>query len=278
MYSSIMSHLSLSRLSHALSTYQHQVSNDYKRFKHWFQEEDLEKVPYQSAVVIVLFRDPYDWVEAMRVEPHHAHDHLAWFAPYEPGKKVKHMAKPLPWKEFVTKPWIGHRGKHDKAIRKNHNGIQNATCMDHYKYVDAAPCSALDSPFVRGLGEYKYEFQQDGSERGFPSIVDLRRAKIDNMLSVSKFMGTRAFFTFQYETLNWNGTEILLRNVEEATGLKAKCNVTFGKNHRSTRNRRRQLLEKTIRAHDALPNDFIQWMNRYVDWEVEGKIGYYRRG
>ena len=235
-------------------------------------------------MVIVLFRDPYDWVEAMRIEPHHAHDHLAWYKPYDPAKKVREMAKPLPWKEFVTKPWIGRRGKHDEQIRKknqnNNGGIQNATCMDHYTYVDVAPCLALDSIYVKGLADYKYELRHDGSERGYPSIIDLRRDKIKNMLSVSNFTGTRAFFSFQYEDLNWNGTSILLRSIEEATGLKAKCNATMGKNHgtSSTRNRRRHLRKKTIRAHDALPDDFIQWMNRYVDWEVEGKIGYTRRG
>jgi hypothetical protein len=51
-----------------------QVTNTYKRYKHWFQEEDLLKVPDKSAVVVAMFRDPYNWVEAMRVEPHHAHD------------------------------------------------------------------------------------------------------------------------------------------------------------------------------------------------------------
>lgn len=66
--------------------------------------------------------------------------------------------------------------------------------MDRYSYVDAAPCSALDSPDVKGLGEYKYEYQHDGSERGFTSIIYLRRDKINNMLSVADFGGTREFF------------------------------------------------------------------------------------
>jgi hypothetical protein len=210
----------------------------------------------------------------MRVEPHHAHDHLQWFQPFDPTKKVKEMAKPLRWKEFVTKPWIGRRGKHDEKIRKAViGGIVNATttCMDRYSYVDAAPCSKLDSLYVHGLGEYKYELQHDGSERGFPSIIDLRRDKINNMLSVADFRGTKAFFPFRYEALNENGTSILLRSVEEATGLKAKCNATLGKSHR-------RLIKKRISKHGELPGDYIQWMNRYVDWEVEGKIGYFRRG
>ena len=218
-----------------------------------------------------MFRDPYDWVEAMRVEPHHAHNHLQWFRPYDPTKKVKDMAKPLSWKEFVTKPWIGKRGQHDRKIRNRKGGIANATCMDRYSFRDAAPCSKKDSPYVKGLGDYKYELQHDGSERGFSSIIDLRREKIKNMLSVANFRGTKALFPFRYEDLNFNGTSALLKSLEESTGFKAKCNATLGEGHR-------QIVEKRISKHDALPGDFMRWMNRYVDWETEDQIGYSRRG
>jgi hypothetical protein len=135
--------------------------------------------------------------------------------------------------------------------------------MDNYTYVDAAPCTIEDSPFVKGLGQYKYEYQHDGSERGFSSIIDLRRDKIENILSVADFRGTRAFFPFRYEDLDANGTSSLLRSVEEATGLTAKCNATMG---------------KAITTYNALPNDYIRWMNEYVDWDMESRIGYSKRG
>jgi len=47
-----------------------QVNNEYTRYKHWFQEDTLQTK--NSAVVVSMFRDPMDWVEAMRWEPHHA--------------------------------------------------------------------------------------------------------------------------------------------------------------------------------------------------------------
>ena len=39
-----------------IPTYVHQVSNNYKRFKHWFQEDDDEVriVPEKSAVVSII--------------------------------------------------------------------------------------------------------------------------------------------------------------------------------------------------------------------------------
>ena len=165
------------------------VDNHYKRYKHWFQEDDIELVPEQSAVVIVLFRDPFDWIEAMRVEPHHSPYHLKWIKPYEPDVKVKKLTKPLGWKQFVTKPWVGKRGKADQFIREN-KSIANVTCLDRYRYDEIKPCSEEDSQIINGLANTKYENLHDGSGRAYPSIIDLRRAKIINHLSVANFRGT----------------------------------------------------------------------------------------
>jgi hypothetical protein len=250
-----------------------QVTNHYTRYKHWFQEEDLTRVPENSAVVVVMFRDPYNWVEAMRVEPHHAHDHIRWLRPYNEKKLWKTMAIPLEWKEFVTQPWIGFRGSMDKNTSEIPGGIESAECMDSYSFYDAVPCSKYDSPFLRGLGEYKYEYQHDGSERGFSSIIDLRREKILNHLSVANFRGTRAFLPYRFEDLNENGTGMLLKSMEEATGMKARCNATVGK----APHRRRLDVKKHITQHRELPKDFIKWMDRFVDWEVESRIGYFKR-
>ena len=124
------------------------MTKEYSRFKHWFQEEDPTKISDDSAVVIVMFRDPYNWVEAMRVEPHHAHDHVDW----PKNKEYNHTmgwrdngGLPLQWKEFVTKPWIGRRGPIDAKIGTTQESMEHAECMDSYSYWDAAPCSAKDS-------------------------------------------------------------------------------------------------------------------------------------
>jgi hypothetical protein len=66
----------------------------------------------------------------------------------------------------------------------------------------------------------------------------------------------------RYEDLNANGTSGSLQSIEEATGIKANCSAIMGKGA----HRRR------------LKHEFIDWMNRFVDWEVESRIGYYRRG
>jgi hypothetical protein len=143
--------------------------------------------------------------------------------------------------------------------------------MDSYSFYDAAPCSVDDSLTVEGLGKYKYEFQHDGSERGFSSIIDLRREKILNHLSVADFRGTRAFISFRFEDISDNGMVDLVSSVEDLTGLKAKCNATVG-------TAPNLLAQQKITKLKELPGDYVKWMDRFVDWEVESQVGYSRRG
>ncbi len=185
-----------------------------------------------------MFRDPYDWVEAMRVEPHHAHSHIKMLNFIDRHKKRRSW-DPLEWKEFVTKPWIGKANTDE----------------------------------IDGLADNFYELQWDGSGRAYSSIIDLRRDKIINHLSVADFAGTKAFLPMRYEDLNANGTSVLLESIEEAAGVKAKCSAITGKGGR----RRRRLNAKPITKHAELPNEFIEWMNEFVDWEVESRIGYHSR-
>jgi len=192
-------------------------------------------VPEKSAVVVAMFRDPYDWVEAMRVEPHHAHSHINMLSD---TRKEGRTWRSLGWKEFVTKPWIG-KANTDEIDGLNHNF---------------------------------YELQWDGSGRAYSSIIDLRRDKIINHLSVADYVGTKAFLPMRYEDLNANGTSVLLQSIEEVAGVKANCSAVTGKG-----GRRRRLNAKPITKHSKLPDEFIDWMNEFVDWEVEGRIGYHKR-
>ncbi|ACI64228.1 predicted protein [Thalassiosira pseudonana CCMP1335] len=216
------------------------------QFKHWFQEEDPERVPSKSAVVVSMYRDPYDWVWAMKERPHHAHDHIG-----------------LEWRPFVTKPWIGKRGPNDKNITLTPGLRNNVTCLERYSFKEIIPCSKGDSPSKKGYADYKYELYHDGSERAYSSIVDLRKEKIENHLSVAEFDGTRAFYPFRYEDLEANSTQVLLDLLEGATGIRPRCNAT----------------EPRVGGvkHKTVPKEFVEWMNQFVDWDVEYQIGYMRR-
>jgi len=243
------------------------VTNTYVRGQYWFQDEGLSRIPENSGVVVAMFRDPYDWVEAMRVEPHHAHDHFAW--PEGNIRNHREDGRSLGWRDFVSKPWTGQRGPGDRKVTHSPGGRENVTCWEHYKFDEIVPCSEEDSPGVNGLGTYHYELQHDGSGRAYSSIIDLRRDKIKNLLSLKDFAGTKAFFPYRYEDLKFNGTANLLRDIEESTGRQAKCESTLG-------NERRRLEQRPITKYRELPDEYIKWMSRYVDWDVENQIGYYK--
>lgn len=225
-----------------------QVETAFTRFKHWFQFDDAN-VRNDSAVVIAMFRDPYDWVEAMHERPHHAHDHID-----------------LEWKDFVTKPWVGPRGPADQVklqkAKDEGRQIEYAECLAGYKFDEVIPCSSEDSIGNEGYSNYMYELNHDGSSRAYGSIIELRREKILNFMQVPKFHGVRAFFPERYEALNLRGTADFLKQLEEVTGLEAKCEPFKGTG---------------AVKHKEVDPEYTRWMNKFVDWNAEGMIGYVKR-
>ena len=222
----------------------------YSRYKHWFQY-DTPKVKENSHVVVAMFRDPYDWTEAMRQRPHHAHEHIG-----------------LSWRDFVTKPWVGARGWHDMFLVKDARGQERvidyvkSTCVANFTWNEVIPCDAKDSVFVEGYARYMYELNHDGSGKAYPSIVDLRREKILNFLTVPQMKGVKAFFPERYEELSRDGTASLIETLEKATGKTAKCEPFPATG--------------AVKRKRVDPR-YVRWMNQNVDWEVEGLIGYTKR-
>jgi hypothetical protein len=107
-----------------------------------------------------------------------------------------------------------------------------------------------------------YELRNDGSHRAYGSIVELRSEKIRNFMQVPTLHGVKAFFPERYEALNMRGTEHFLKNIEEVTGLKAKCEPLVGTG---------------VVTHKSVKPAFTEWMNKYHDWEAEDLIGYVKR-
>lgn len=224
------------------------VENKFTRFKHWFQM-DNPSVRNDSALVIAMFRDPYDWVEAMRQRPHHALMHID-----------------MKWKDFVTKPWFGPRGPGDQIkMKKAAEGgfhIDLWGCQAGYKFDEVIPCSVEDSITKEGYSNYMYELKHDESHRAYASIVELRSDKIRNFMQVSTFSGVKAFFPERYEELNMRGTAHFLKKLEEISGLKAKCEPINGTG---------------VVSHKSVEPAFMEWMDKYNDWSAEDLIGYVRR-
>jgi len=211
------------------------VTNKLTRWKHWFQyEEDVDF--FNDHHVVVLFRNPYHWVDLMRRIPYHSPAH-----------------ENLNWTEFVTKPWTMPRFGEDLELANP----TLASCDQGFNFENIVPCMEE----VRNSSQPKYELQQDRSGRPFASIVDLRRDKIGNFLSIQHFEGVKHFEAWKLEDLIESGTGILIRQLEQALGVQATCTPS----------------EAHTLSRPELDMAFVEWMQDHVDWDTsEASIGYHR--
>jgi len=90
------------------------------------------------------------------------------------------------------------------------------------------------------------------------SLLELRRDKIYNFLSVAKFQGVKHFEAVRYEDMVQNGTSSLVFRLEKALGVSAHCQPTEP----------RPLLNRLLTDH------YLEWMYEHVDWDAEDLLGY----
>ena len=248
------------------------VSDKLTRWKHWFQYEDENQVDaFADLYVIAMFRNPYDWVETMRKVPYHSPRH-----------------KNMEWHDFVTTPWTMPRFGRDLKImreednhdentngtirnndnKKNNKNISNKNsingdsgsrfCNNDFYYNQVVPC--LDDSLV---GDMHPLYEHDPlTGRPYPSILQLRRDKIVNFLSVEHYQGVKFFNAHKYEDLLQHGTWQLVEQLEDALGVTATCQPSYPTDSKTKRRR----------AH---AEDYVEWMQKHVDWDTsESLVGY----
>eukprot|EP00550_Attheya_septentrionalis_P000514 CAMPEP_0198281384 /NCGR_PEP_ID=MMETSP1449-20131203/1347_1 /TAXON_ID=420275 /ORGANISM="Attheya septentrionalis, Strain CCMP2084" /LENGTH=343 /DNA_ID=CAMNT_0043977149 /DNA_START=129 /DNA_END=1160 /DNA_ORIENTATION=+ len=219
------------------------------RYKHWFQFESPDMYPSET-LVIAQFRNPYEWVEAMRRVPHHASEHIQ-----------------LDWRRFVTKPWTMPRLDRDLEFLRAFNSTKDKVCQENFTALEILSC--IRKPFppdhfrnktIR-FSEHQpiYELNHDGSGHPYQNILEMRADKIRNFVSIRKFDGIFDVWTVQYEFLLRLGTAVLVEKIENATGIKAQC----------------ETFEPQKREQRRLGRDFVNYMVEHADWEAETLIGFY---
>lgn len=73
------------------------VHRDFLRSKHFFQP--VVPGDFSTSLIVVIVRDPVEWMAAMVEKPYHSPHHMAGF------DHVTMAVQPLPWQEFVARPW-----------------------------------------------------------------------------------------------------------------------------------------------------------------------------
>ena len=248
-----------------------QVLRELTKYKHWFQHNNVTKI-VPGTLVLALFRNPYEWVQAMRRSPHHASNHVG-----------------LGWREFLERPWttervgrdldlwreinrtereakVGEGGEEDH-LRNGKFFRKSRICQDSFRFDEVISCykhPVPDEYWEERSHSYSqrqplYEMRQDGSGLPYKSILELRSDKIRNFLSTLDFNRVWDTWTVQYEDLVKDGTEILVRSLEEEAGIKARCKPELPQKGRRKR---------------MIGIDLVQYLVDHVDWEAEALIGY----
>lgn len=222
------------------------IKRDFTRYKHWFQHKNASRYQH-NTLVIAQFRNPYDWLEAMRHVPHHAPNHMF-----------------LDWEEFLTKEWSMERTGLDltlpEAVKNGHE-----RCQQNFKYQDIISCvlepvpkEAFNHTLHFSENQPFYEMRPDGSGKPFKNIMEFRAGKIRNFMELKDHKGVADVWSIQYEYLLKMGTKRLLDQISDWTGIPYTCKP----------------FESQERTKRPLTREYARFLNQNLDWNAEGLIGY----
>jgi len=255
------------------------VHRDFIRGKHWFQpidELDNNSTDFRHSLIVVVVRDPVEWMAAMLQSPYHSPSHVSGFDSENEDKVV-----PLPWQDFVRRPWTTARTESDARILKDPRHQQNTTiCREGFLPHQVVPCQSEPMEWMeqwkipqrrwRGFEPIYEQRPRDGAP--YDHLLQLRSDKIVNwILQLPLLLQIGGLVLVRYEDLLQHGTEFLLMQVadvldiqkgntfEKAT-LPAGCNPTLPQPERFGRRQ--------------IPNDFRNWINQHVNVEMEKLVGY----
>ena len=213
------------------------VTESLQRAGYLFQ--DLTKYQDKTWVVVVV-RDPYEWVLSMRDHPLHAPDHTA-----------------LSLADFVTKKWTTENIKDEDTQLKGETG---QVCQEYFTYQQVVPCVER----VNTNENPVYELKRDGSAEPYDSILDLRADKITNFLN-EVGPNVENHTLVRYEDLvqgvdGKKGMEQVIWQIEQWTGETASCEAAW--------------LDSDGTDPKTLQKDDYDAVNQHAHWDVETSIGY----
>ena len=241
------------------------------RHKHWFQKDDRTE-PRMNTVVVVMVRNPYDWILAMRKRPHHATNHL-------------HIQD---YKEFVSKPWT-LEGNTRPMRDLPYANLSGPICQEGFSYKEIIPClrskqksldmeehlhsfSAWDPQYelnVTSITTKTTQSTKKDDDRGtisepYESILNLRSDKIVNFLSIQTWDWISDYILIRYEDLLRNGTQQLISRIEQSSHQVSQCPIGLPSLPSPQR----------LNSTKPLRDSYIRYMNERIIWSTESLIGY----
>lgn len=222
-----------------------EVTDSFSRSSHWFQSMELHDASTPTIVLQVVL-NPYDWVDAMRTSPRNMPEHID-----------------LEWKDFVTKSWTMERPSDDRKgidVRNKYDRI----CQQSFTYDEVVPCQRNE--YVSSIQNPVYELNDNGNGKPYSNILELRSAKIRNHQMVASWVNVTSHMVVLYEDMSKDdGFQRLIRRVKREVGVDFSCDLTDPS------------LKSPIFWKGNLDPDYIVWLNKHLDWQIEYFIGYEER-
>jgi hypothetical protein len=221
------------------------VLSNLQRPGFFFQEEPTEDTQQQHDMIVVhVTLNIYDWLEQMRSSPEYAPNHV--------GKHKEGHIVPLPWKEFLEKPWTMDRPERDLPLQN----ATNTRCQLEFHYDQVVSCA---EKATGGTDNPIYELRQDDGT-AYESILQLRAAKLRNHQSVQNWKHVKKFLTLSYENTGKEFKSRLLSEIHQFADWTAACSG--------------DVLPPLAEHTAIMSTEFFDYVNRNADWTAEALVSY----
>mmetsp|Transcript_42320 Transcript_42320/g.101928 ORF Transcript_42320/g.101928 Transcript_42320/m.101928 type:complete len:608 (+) Transcript_42320:182-2005(+) len=243
---------------------------------------------FESTFVIVLVRDPYDWMEAVRRKPWHWPNHIDLYERTDTAlerangtSKTQSIQKSLI--EYRLLDWEMFVSRQMRLAPELSNSAQTAICQKGLPKGYVSPChrnktyvpksipAKIPKSFLRNLPfdvndpVYELNMATDGSQP-YQHPLALRTAKLENMLAVPKHWYLAGFNVVPYESLDSGGLDKLTNDILSVYGTQNSNNsftCPYGPHERSF-----------TRQRSNIPHGFRSWVSENNKWDIENLIGY----
>ena len=242
------------------------VHRDFIRSKHFFQPIH-PKADYTNSLIVVVVRDPIDWMAAMREFPYHSPSHLASFQ--------NSQVVPLPWQEFVNKTWTTEPSKADRKLTAENR--TKVTCTQAFRFDEVKPCILRENmitgppwniPLSRVRGYYPLYEQRRG--KPYDHLLQMRSDKIVNwVLQIPLLMKIGGFIVVRYEDILEGGNEYFLQQVNAIVNSHSTDHPKSLPKHCPVIAPQPERIGKRY-----VDPDFKDWINLNLNVETERLIGY----
>lgn len=190
-------------------------------------------------------------------QPHHASNHME-----------------LNWKDFISRPWTMERVGRDLDVMndRTERTLDTVVCQEKFQFRDVVSCHQKPYPSDHRFrnktrtghrfSEHQpfYEMRNDGSGVPYANLLEMRAAKIRNMLNTSNYRGVRKLDIVRYEDLVARGTGGIIGRLEALTEIRARCATVPSQNR--------------VRRKGVMDLETVQYVTEHIDWHAERLIGY----